>query len=53
MIGHWLNCMKYAKEIYEARKAYKLDGISNHKLIEALEKANGNVDEAILQLLPK
>ena len=53
MIGHWFNCMKYMREIHEARKTYKLDGISNHKLIEALEKANGNVDEAILQLLPK
>ena len=38
MFGNWFNCIKYMKKIHEARKTYKLDGISNHELIEALEK---------------
>ena len=47
---HQMNIMKL---IRKARRIYNLEGISDNQIIEALNKANGNIDEAILQLLPK
>ena len=35
-----------------ARASYNLDGISDNQLQEAIEKANGNIDEAIILLMP-
>lgn len=51
-IRGFLNQMKKMKLIKKARKQYNLDGISDYQIIEALDKTNGNIDEAILQLLP-
>ena len=45
--------MKIMKLIKKARRIYNLEGITDNQIIEALNKANGNIDEAILQLLPK
>lgn len=35
-----------------ARASYNLDGITDNQLQEAIEKANGNIDEAIILLMP-
>ena len=53
MFNPFFEYMKYLKDIHEARKTYNLDNISDPQLLEALKKTNGNIDEAILQLLPK
>jgi len=53
ILNPFFDYMKYLKAIHEARKTYNLDEISDHQLIEALKKTNGNIDEAIVQLLPK
>ena len=45
--------MHYMKLIKKAKEKYKLEGINDHQLMEALEKTNGNIDEAIIQLIPK
>ncbi len=34
-----------------ARAKYDLDGISDNQLQEAIEKANGNIDDAIVLLM--
>ena len=34
-----------------ARASYNLDGVSDNQLQEAIEKANGNIDEAIVLLM--
>lgn len=44
------NRMKYMKTIHEARKTYKLDGIDDKRLLEALEKTNGDIDKALIEL---
>ena len=44
------NRMKYMKIIHQARKTYKLDGIDNKRLLEALEKTNGDIDKALIEL---
>ena len=44
------NRMKYMKTIHQARKTYKLDGIDNKRLLEALEKTNGDIDKALIEL---
>ena len=42
--------MKYLKIIHKAKKTYDLKGISDYQLSEAMQKTNGNIDEAILLL---
>ena len=37
-------------QLSKIRKEYDVKGISDKELIEALNKANGNIDEAILYL---
>jgi len=44
------NRMKYMKIIHQARKTYKLDGIDNKRLLEALEKTSGDIDKALIEL---
>ena len=42
--------MKYKKMIYQARKTYNLEGVQDNQLIDALNKTNGNIDEAVILL---
>ena len=36
-----------------ARSCYDLKGISDKEMLEAIEKSNGNIDEAVILLLSK
>ena len=42
--------MKYKSIIHQAKKQYNLDGVDDKRLYEALEKTDGNIDEAIALL---
>lgn len=53
IVPPFLNPIRNFKLIRKARKTYNLQGISNQQLLEALNKTNGNIDEAIVQLMPK
>ena len=42
-----------AGQLSKIRKEYDVKGISDEELIEALNKANGNIDEAVILLFSK
>lgn len=44
---HLFRNMKYFQKIYEMRRKYNLSNISDDKLYEALNRANGNIEEAL------
>ena len=44
------NIWEYKKKIKNARKSYNLEGIDDNKLMNALFKTNGNIEEAIISL---
>ena len=48
---HQMHKIKQKKLIKKARQNYNLVGITDNQIIEALDKTNGNIDEAILHLV--
>jgi len=41
---------RFYNKLHEMKSAYSLDNISNEKILAALEKSNGNLDEAVAHL---